>query len=344
MATPSTLSPRRGDRSRPVISSSWQRSARSGLTPGSSLHAVAVQEVDPDAPLLRAARPVLDELAETLTDTRLALLLADRSGCVVARRFGEAGVADVFDRRGAVVGRRLDEATSGTNAIATALAVASGVAVVGGEHYLETLRDFTCYGQPIHDPVTGALVGVLDVTGPAGLPTQTLAPLARLGARGIQRRLLAGAGDGRAEILAAFHAASGRRDAPVAVVGLGQPFGDDVVLTNGLAAALLAGPDHALLRRTLRTGGPAPGEALVLSGGRVVTVQVLVRLTDAVVVTLTERPGTAQRPLTPLERAEHDVIAATMDSCGGNKAMVAARLGISRTTLYKRLRTLGIPG
>lgn len=48
------------------------------------------------------------------------------------------------------------------------------------------------------------------------------------------------------------------------------------------------------------------------------------------------------RRMTPLERAEHDAIAAALRECGGNKLRAAQRLGISRTTLYSRMRTLQI--
>ncbi|MEV4732349.1 helix-turn-helix domain-containing protein [Saccharopolyspora sp. NPDC049426] len=44
--------------------------------------------------------------------------------------------------------------------------------------------------------------------------------------------------------------------------------------------------------------------------------------------------------LTPLERAEHDTIRAVLERCGGNKLQAARELGISRTTLYNRMRAL----
>ena len=53
------------------------------------------------------------------------------------------------------------------------------------------------------------------------------------------------------------------------------------------------------------------------------------------------QPGMPHR-LTRLEQAEHDVIRTALRANGGNKAKTAAYLGISRTTLYKALRTLGI--
>lgn len=48
------------------------------------------------------------------------------------------------------------------------------------------------------------------------------------------------------------------------------------------------------------------------------------------------------RVMTPLERAEHDAIVAALRECRGNKVHAAKRLGISRTTLYSRIRALRI--
>jgi transcriptional regulator of acetoin/glycerol metabolism len=50
--------------------------------------------------------------------------------------------------------------------------------------------------------------------------------------------------------------------------------------------------------------------------------------------------------VTPLESAEAAVIAAMLSECNGNKSAAAGRLGISRATLYSKLRRyrIGTPG
>ncbi|MEU1941288.1 helix-turn-helix domain-containing protein [Streptomyces sp. NPDC020125] len=71
------------------------------------------------------------------------------------------------------------------------------------------------------------------------------------------------------------------------------------------------------------------------------------RLHDGVVLVLERdrRGGCAKRhgisplaTLSPLEQAEFKVINETLAECGGNKSEAAARLGISRGTLYHRVR------
>lgn len=51
----------------------------------------------------------------------------------------------------------------------------------------------------------------------------------------------------------------------------------------------------------------------------------------------------SQRHLTLLERAEADVIARVLDRCGGNKTLAAKELGLSRPTLYSKIRAYRIP-
>ncbi len=49
-----------------------------------------------------------------------------------------------------------------------------------------------------------------------------------------------------------------------------------------------------------------------------------------------------RRALTRLEVLERDAIAAALRECGGNRIQAAAALGMSRSTLYRRLRAFGL--
>ena len=57
------------------------------------------------------------------------------------------------------------EGGAGTNAIGTALAVDHAVQVFGPEHYSDPVQRWTCSAAPIHDPDTGEVIGVIDLTG-----------------------------------------------------------------------------------------------------------------------------------------------------------------------------------
>src|SRR4051794_11070397 len=58
------------------------------------------------------------------------------------------------------------EDSAGTNAIGTALEIQRAVQVFSAEHFLSEQHTWWCSAAPIHDPGTGALLGVVDISGP----------------------------------------------------------------------------------------------------------------------------------------------------------------------------------
>ena len=64
-----------------------------------------------------------------------------------------------------VEGARWAEDVAGTNAPGTALAVDHAVQIYGSEHFRRPVQPWSCSAAPVHDPVTGALLGAIDVTG-----------------------------------------------------------------------------------------------------------------------------------------------------------------------------------
>ena len=71
------------------------------------------------------------------------------------------------DRLGFAEGATWTEDHVGTNAIGTALAEQAPVQLFSAEHFEEGQHPWYCTASPIHDPRTGALLGVVDVSGPA---------------------------------------------------------------------------------------------------------------------------------------------------------------------------------
>ena len=66
-----------------------------------------------------------------------------------------------------VPGADWSEATVGTSAPGTALALGRGIQIAGAEHYQRTVHPWSCTAVPFHDPDSGAVLGVVDITGTA---------------------------------------------------------------------------------------------------------------------------------------------------------------------------------
>ncbi|WP_107655972.1 sigma-54-dependent Fis family transcriptional regulator [Nocardia suismassiliense] len=249
--------------SRPVIAQSWQRAALSGLDPAVSVEDYDIGESDGQSSLMRAATPVLDEAASLLQDTGFVVVLADRDARLVDLRFGDRALSSRLERIGVVRGRVFAEETTGTNSIATTLEVGHGVAVHGEEHFIDALKQFSCYGHPVFHPVTRRLEGVLDITCLTVDESPLLAPFLVRTARQIEHRLLAGAKAAEQRIFAAFQATLLRdRTAPVVALS------GDVFLANAAAVELLDAADHAVLR-SIAVDAPATHRLRLTSGQRV---------------------------------------------------------------------------
>jgi dienelactone hydrolase len=115
-------------------------------------------------PRLADAEPLIDNAACALRRDGGALLLADADG-VIVRSFGAELFAEPAVREGLAEGERWHEAERGTNAIGTALAERTAIAVVGGAHYEQVARGLACYAAPVRD-VAGKIVAVLDISVP----------------------------------------------------------------------------------------------------------------------------------------------------------------------------------
>jgi len=247
---------------RPDIAAGWRRVQLSGLDQSMDVAECCGVEVDARSRLMLAAGPVLDRLAHDLADTPFALLLADSDARIIDRRSSAAATARALDAVKAMPGLRYCEQTSGVNSLATAHELRRPIAVDGDEHFLESLREFSCFGAPIINPLTRRLEGVLDVSGPAQERTALLKPFVLRAASAIEQRLVDASRGADKALLAAFQTMAARRNS--AVVALGG----DLILSNAAASDLLRGEDHVTLR-TLTEGIAGSGRALRTTIGTV---------------------------------------------------------------------------
>src|SRR5262245_7618926 len=253
-------------RARGVIADSWRRSQLSGLSPSSSVDALKADDYDAASRLLRAADPVLDKMAGALDGWDYCVMLADRDARIVATRWGSPRMRREFELMGeALHGTLFREETTGTNAIATSYELRREVAVHGDEHFIGQLHGLSCYGQPIVDPYTRRLEGVLDVTCLAGERNPLLAPYVRNAAAEVEQLLLEGRSQNERALLAALRRElGGGRDRPTIAIGR------DIFLANTAAVELLDAADHALIRdiAASSTSETTTAANVILSGNR----------------------------------------------------------------------------
>ncbi len=227
---------------RPEIELSWKRSQLSGIDPARVPEPTLFDPSDSSERLLRAARPVLDELGVQLAGTGCGVLLVDRDCRVVARVFDSDALRGAMEGVGLLTGVVLSEENYGTNALGTSLEVRQGVVVHGHEHFLESFRQFSCYGQPIVHPVTRRIEGILDITATEKTANPLFAPFVARAVGDIEARLLEGARESDRRVVDAFQRAARQRGLAVAAMG------QDIMLTNKAAVEMLAPSDHAALR------------------------------------------------------------------------------------------------
>ena len=157
---------------RPVIGDSWRRTIRFGVDPdqGKDLAGqVRLDEVEHrrHAGKLDRVLPVLGGvLLPAAEDAGHIMVVVDADG-VILWRDGPRAVQRNAEHLGFCPGVNWGEASVGTNAIGTALAVRRPVQVYSAEHFVKSHHAWTCAAAPIHDPATGKLLGVVDLSGAA---------------------------------------------------------------------------------------------------------------------------------------------------------------------------------
>lgn len=231
------------------IQVSWERS-KASLVDTDHPDPTFVDTVDSDSLLLRAARPVLSSLSAELANEPVCLILTDSRGVVLSRGGGDNSLIGALDSVRLAPGFCYGESDVGTNGIGTALEVGGPILVNGNDHYTGNLRAFSCAGALITHPVTGSLLGVIDITTKAENTNPLLLSFAKLAARRIQERILEEANELDGALLGHYYAACRHSGGPVIAVG------QQTFMMNSLAQQHFDANDQAaLLDQTRETIG-----------------------------------------------------------------------------------------
>jgi len=162
------------DAIRAPIADSWQRSCAAGVDPSGDRRAPALADADEtsarwEAHPLAAAAPLIREcLGPIAAEAAQLIVVSDAEGMLLWIE-GPAGVRlDAAESMNFTEGAGWSESGAGTNAIGTALAADHALQVFAAEHFTEVVQQWTCSAAPVHDPDTGELLGIIDVTGKLG--------------------------------------------------------------------------------------------------------------------------------------------------------------------------------
>ncbi len=172
---------------RSQVLASWHRSAAAGVAAGAAEAPVTLpgdvlrdhREAHPLALVLPLLNDVLGQAAQ---DCDAVMALTDASGHLLWV-CGSPSTLRRAERIGFVEGSNWDERLAGTNAPGMTLALDQPVTVTRSEHFRESVRRWSCAAAPIHDPMTGALLGALDLTGGDTIAVPQTMALVRAAAR-----------------------------------------------------------------------------------------------------------------------------------------------------------------
>ena len=232
-----TLSP--GSVRGPILAS-WIRS-RELSVPADHIELPYEADAEPDTPLLRAARPVVAELADQFATEPVSLILCDSDGVVLERRTGDSALNQHLDRVWLAPGFSYAERYVGTNGIGTALEGRRATEVFGCEHYVEHLEDLACAGAPIRHPVTGKVVGVIDLTCWRREANALMVATASSMARRIEENLLEQSGRRELTLLQDYLTTVQRSSGAVFAIS------EDLLMMNDRARELIDPSDQAPL-------------------------------------------------------------------------------------------------
>lgn len=154
---------------RPLVHQSWLRSLTDGLDPDAEIDQEPI--AGDELRLLRDRHPLAESmplirtlLTESAAESGLLVAVSDAAGRLLWVE-GDSALLRRAEGMRFLPGTEWTEQAVGTNAPGTALALDRSIRIRGAEHLARQVTPWSCSASPIHDPDTGALLGVLDLTG-----------------------------------------------------------------------------------------------------------------------------------------------------------------------------------
>ncbi|MHA7140903.1 GAF domain-containing protein [Arthrobacter sp. Bz4] len=154
---------------RTLVGESWLRSLKHFPDPDAAQAPLFYSDEELDAYRrghpLAAVLPIIRKLlVQPSADSGLLVAVGDANG----RLLWVEGDRDLRRRAEGmmfVAGSDWSEAAVGTSAPGTALALGRSVQIAGAEHFSPQAHHWSCTAVPVHDPDSGMVLGVVDITG-----------------------------------------------------------------------------------------------------------------------------------------------------------------------------------
>ena len=293
-----------------ALIASWQRSARfhkldpDQRNPPERLTDSELRKARQEVEaLIQVAQPSLDRLHTAVGGVGCCVLLADRNGVPVERR-GAPGDDATFLDWGLWPGAVWSEDSEGTNGIGTCLVEHRALTIHRDQHFYSRNALLSCTAAPLYDH-EGLLIGALDVSSCKAHLIDSFVNL-------IATAVIDAAARIEAECFRLAHPRARILVVPVpgkmgkALIAVDV---DDLVVGATRAARQTLGLSQACLQKSL----PAA-----------------------------EIPGMSERVTENLATAERGVLQRALVRAEGNVKAAAEALGMSRATLYRKLRRLGL--
>jgi transcriptional regulator of acetoin/glycerol metabolism len=250
---------------RDTILASWWRSRRWNVA-ADHIDLCYVRDPDLDTPLTRSALPVLRSLREDLEGQPVSVILADARGVLLSRLTADRDLERHLEGVQLVPGFSYAEEFVGTNGIGTALESGQAAHVFGHEHYAEHLEDLACAAVPVRHPISGKIIGAVDLTCWRKDAGALLIALAQSTAGQITQALLNDSSVGEVELLQEYLRACQH------AAGIVFALNDDMVMMNDYSRDVLDPGDQAAMLGTaaeaLAAGHLGPVDVELPSGAR----------------------------------------------------------------------------
>jgi hypothetical protein len=231
-----------------VVADSWLRSVAAGVDvdasePPITLDRDVLTDYRARHPLAKVFPLLYDVLGRAAEDCDSVMAVTDARGQLLWVR-GKPWVLRQAESIRFVEGAQWDEGHAGTNAPGTALRLDAPVTITSAEHFVRPVQRWSCAAAPVHEPGSGTILGVIDITGGQSVESPQTIAMVRAAARMAEAELARDAAVAAARLPQPREIAAASRPQPQAEISLSALGRSECVISTGTATFRLS-PRHS---------------------------------------------------------------------------------------------------